>query len=234
MGNPRLSTAQGNTDTWITPPFVIEALGPFDLDPCTPKVQPFPTAKARFTEEDDGLLQEWWGRVWLNPPYSQRLMSQFMAKLAKHNKGTALVFAKTETEMFFEHVWRAATGLLFIKSRLHFYLPDGTMAPHNAGAPSVLVAYGADDADVLAATPIEGQFVPLRISRGFLIDLASQPSWREALDAFLGQCDGPVHLSEIYAAFSSHPKAGPHYKEKIRQTLKRGRFKCVGRGVWSK
>jgi len=31
-------------DEWLTPPDIIKALGPFDLDPCAPIVRPWPTA----------------------------------------------------------------------------------------------------------------------------------------------------------------------------------------------
>lgn len=30
--------------TWLTPPHIIEALGPFDLDPCCPPTMPWRTA----------------------------------------------------------------------------------------------------------------------------------------------------------------------------------------------
>jgi hypothetical protein len=53
----------------LTPRFVIDALGPFDLDPCPPKERPWDTARRHFTEADDGLSRPWKGRVWLNPPY---------------------------------------------------------------------------------------------------------------------------------------------------------------------
>lgn len=65
--------------------------------------------------------------------------------------------------MFFETVWRSATarGLLFLEGRLHFHRPDGTRANANAGAPSVLVAYGDDDAERLRSSGLAGRFLPL-------------------------------------------------------------------------
>jgi hypothetical protein len=96
-----------------------------------------------FTDE---WLTPWHGRVWLNPPYGP-MAAQFMAKLAQHGNGIALVFARTETDWFHEHVWNAASAAVFIRGRLHFYDVEGIRAKGNAGGPSVLVAYGDDNAE---------------------------------------------------------------------------------------
>jgi hypothetical protein len=74
----------------------------------------------------------------------------------------ALIFARTETEMFFEAVWRAASAVLFLKGRLFFCRPDGVPARANAGAPSCLVAYGPQDRGRLERMMEYGHFVPLR------------------------------------------------------------------------
>lgn len=74
-------SARSETDTWISPPAIIEALGgvdSFDLDPCAAEGQPWPTARHHFTVVDNGLLQRWFGRVWLNPPYSIKLATRFL------------------------------------------------------------------------------------------------------------------------------------------------------------
>lgn len=70
------------------------------------------------------------------------------------------MFARTETEWFYSQVWQRATALLFLKGRVKFLRQDGT-AGMNAAAPSVLIAYGADDADILSNCEIPGGFVRL-------------------------------------------------------------------------
>ena len=35
---------KGRSEVWITPPWILRALGPFDLDPCAADQQPWPTA----------------------------------------------------------------------------------------------------------------------------------------------------------------------------------------------
>jgi hypothetical protein len=149
---------------WLTPPHILDALGPFDLDPCAaPEPRPWPTAREHYTKADNGLTLRWQGRVWLNPPYGAVAMVPFMRRMADHNRGTALIFARTETALFREAVWDAATALLFLHGRLSFHRPDGERAGANAGAPSVLVAYGKDDAARLLGCGLPGAFVGLRL-----------------------------------------------------------------------
>jgi len=84
--------------------------------------------------------------------------------MASHGCGTALIFARTETAIFFETVWQRASALLFLRGRLCFYRSDGTLPRGDAGAPSVLVAYGDDDAGRLRRSKLNGHYVHLRES----------------------------------------------------------------------
>lgn len=153
---------RGETDTWLTPPDVVGAVGPFDLDPCCPAVMPWPTATRMVHHPaEDGLAIQWKGRVWLNPPYGPDA-EVWLKKLADHGDGVALLMARTETRWFFSQVWERADALLFFKGRLHFHRPDGKRAKANAGAGSVLVAYGRDNAVRLRLADLDGQFIALR------------------------------------------------------------------------
>ena len=154
---------EGKTANWLTPPWVIEGLGcwwSFDLDPCAAVDQPWPTAHQQWTSE--GLVRPLDGRVWMNPPYG-RETGQWLSRLACHGCGTALIFARTETKMFHEQVWGKATALFFFRGRLWFHRPDGSKGRSNAGAPSVLVAYGRSDAERLRKTGFSGVFVNLKV-----------------------------------------------------------------------
>jgi len=163
--HPYQSRPVAGTHVWLTPPEVIRALGPFDLDPCAaPEPRPWATAERMVSPPDDGLAIDWTGRVWLNPPYGQHTAA-WLAKLARHGNGTALVFARTDTRMFQHHVWPHASALLFIAGRPHFHYPDGSRAKGNSGGPLVLIAYGTRDADRLGASGIYGAFVDLEHQR---------------------------------------------------------------------
>jgi hypothetical protein len=147
-------------DEWLTPPHVLEALGEFDLDPSAPINRPWGTAKHHYTILDDGLKQEWAGRVWCNPPYGLEAI-KWLNRLAGHGNGIALIFARTETRMFFKEVWPKASGVLFLEGRLYFHHVDGTRASQNSGAPSVLIAYGQNNAECLKACLLPGKFIAL-------------------------------------------------------------------------
>ena len=149
------------TNVWLTPPWVLEKLGEFDTDPCSPIDRPWDTAKQHYTEEDDGLAQVWQGRVWLNPPYGLTI-GNWMQRMAEHDGGgIALVFVRTDTKWFFNYVWPYATAMLFMKKRVQFYKDDGSPSKDNASAPSVLVAYSKMDAEILKNSGIEGHYVNL-------------------------------------------------------------------------
>lgn len=153
------SGATATTHDWLTPPELLATLGEFDLDPYASEYQPWRTARQQFTIRDDGLTREWEGRVWCNPPYGPHA-AQWLERCAAHGNAVALVFARTETAVFQDHVWPKADAMLFLRGRLSFRLPGGGRAG-NSGAPSVLIAFGKANADILAACGLAGAFVRL-------------------------------------------------------------------------
>ena len=154
---------EGNTSTgkdeWLTPPYVIEALGSFDLDPCSPIKRPWPTAKEHYTILYNGISKNWSGRVWCNHPYGKEA-GQWLLKCADHKNAVALIFARTETKAFFKGVWEKADAVFFIKGRLKFYHVNGVQG-QSAGAPSVLIAYGHNNVEALSKISLEGKFIKL-------------------------------------------------------------------------
>jgi hypothetical protein len=138
---------EGQTNDWITPPWVIEALGGpevFDLDPCMSLTQPWATASKGFTVEQNGLAQQWWGNVWLNPPYGPHTY-EWVKRLSEHGKGIALIFARTETSLWQDHIFTTAHGFLFPRRRIQFARPNGTFPKSSSGAPSALIAWGSEN-----------------------------------------------------------------------------------------
>ncbi len=152
-----------SSDEWYTPQWIIERLGPFDLDLCSPEHRPFDTAAVHMTKEQDGLLMSWGNpenvRVWLNPPYSRPLVELFIRKMSEHNNGIALLVNRQDNVMWQEMIFPSASSMIFMRHRVKFIRPDGS-----AGQPffgSCLVAWGRYNDEVLRSCGIEGKYVVL-------------------------------------------------------------------------
>lgn len=111
---------------------------------------------------DNGLIKEWHGRVWCNPPYKREEVPRWMGRMQVHRVGTALIFARTETDAWHDSIFPHASALFFFKRRVRFCRPDGTPGAYQGGAPSVLVSYGIADALILASAGFSGHFVMLQ------------------------------------------------------------------------
>lgn len=159
--------ADSGEKTWLTPPHIVEALGPFDLDPCCPPNMPWRTAEQMVCRPDDGLAVDWTGkRVWCNPPYGREAVP-FLRKMAENaaEGGIALIFARTDTSAWQELIFPVAHGVLFLRGRLRFHKADGTQG-EMATAPSALVAYSARDFARLRESGLAGALVTLRTQGG--------------------------------------------------------------------
>ena len=222
-------------DEWLTPPSIIHKLGEFDLDPCSPINPPWSMAKSMLTVNDNGLLISWFGRVWLNPPYGKNI-SAWLNRMALHDNGIALVFARTETQWFHQYIWPFANGMLFLKNRITFFNVDGTPGKSNAGAPSVLISYGNNNKS-LEISGIPGKFINLMDKYFILVMDYSGKTWKLIVEEALNTQSGSSDLKNIYDMVirlaPNKIRNNKHFKAKIRQTLQL-HFKRVGVGVWSK
>jgi ParB family chromosome partitioning protein len=91
---------------WYTPECYIESarlvMGVIHLDPASSEIaNKTVNSNLFYTQEDDGLSKEWFGNIWMNPPYSQPLIFQFISKLVQSkgvNQAIVLVNNGTETQ----------------------------------------------------------------------------------------------------------------------------------------
>lgn len=100
-------------------------------------------------------------RIWMNPPYGNKT-GEWLKKLSEYGNGIALIFARTETKMFFDYIWPKADAIMFLKGRLKFYNVDGTIGNNTAGAPSCLIAYGNNNALALIYSDLIGKYIKLK------------------------------------------------------------------------
>lgn len=214
--------AKDRTDIWLTPPKIIKALGPFDLDPCSPVNRPWDTALNHITELDDGLLLPWSGRVWLNPPYSK--LEDWLNKMCLHGDGIGLTFARTETKAFQNWVFPFADSLFFFKGRLTFYDVNGKLAESGAGAASVLIAYGEYNSEKIHESGLIGYHIPINNPEIYIIEFnKTDKTWKVIVKEAMEELQGEATLNDIYEMVlrmsPGKVQRNRNYKAKIRQTL---------------
>lgn len=124
-------TINSHDDEWYTPEQYIESarrvMGSIDLDPASNDFAN-ETVKATtyFDEGMNGLEQEWFGNIWLNPPYSSALIQQFAEKLADSVFDQAVVLVNNATETaWFRTLIENADAVVFPTGRIKYRKRDG-------------------------------------------------------------------------------------------------------------
>ena len=124
----------GNNE-WYTPEMIIEAartvLGRIELDPASCEYANR-TVKAEkyYSIENDGLKQDWKGRVWMNPPYAAKLIPLFCEKLKEYLKNgdvsEAIILVNNATEtQWFNTLIATASAIIFPRGRVRYISADG-------------------------------------------------------------------------------------------------------------
>ncbi len=111
-----------------------------------------------FLPDHDGLMEQWFGRVWCNPPYGPNV-GKWARRMAEHRNGIMLVFARTDTTTWQRDIFPFADATLFLAGRVRFYLPSGEQG-RSGTAPSALLAYGQTNVDALRNAGIAGALYP--------------------------------------------------------------------------
>jgi len=136
--------AQGTgQNEWYTPDEYLQAardvMGAITLDPASSDLaQEKVQAESYFTADDDGLTKDWRGNVWLNPPYAQPLISQFVTKAVDEvcagriNQAIMLTHNYTDTR-WFQAAAFACSAICFTRGRISFLDPEGNKAAPTQG-----------------------------------------------------------------------------------------------------
>ena len=161
MDTRQQKNPEASTDERYTPRWIIDLLGPFDTDPCSPVVLPYEIAPISYNEEQNGLTHDWQGVVWMNPPYSRKPLRQFCEKMARHGNGLALLVNRQDNLLWQEVIFPSARSMLFMRHRVKFLRPDGTTGSPFFG--SCLVAWGDECDRRLRQSGIEGKYVVLNM-----------------------------------------------------------------------
>lgn len=138
---PAHRTQFSGDNEWYTPARYVElartVMGTIDVDPASNDyAQRTVKAATFYTVETNGLDKEWRGKVWMNPPYSRKLIGRFVDKAVEEYRcgrcSEAIVLTNNNTDT----KWAAtllenATAICFTRGRVKFESPT-------RGCPSTL------------------------------------------------------------------------------------------------
>ena len=114
------------SNEWDTPQDFYDKLNKefgFNLDPCS--THDNTKCKKHFTQEEDGLLQDWGGHiVFMNPPYGRNI-HKWVQKAYEESKKpdttvVCLIPARTDTSYWHDYIFGKAADIRFIRGRLKF------------------------------------------------------------------------------------------------------------------
>ena len=128
------------SDNWETPQYLFDVLNAkyhFDLDVCASKENA--KCPRYYSIKDNGLVQEWGGCCWMNPPYG-RTIGRWVQKAYESSLNGACVVcllpARTDTKWFHDYVLPYGK-VTFLRGRLKF-----GEAVNSAPFPSMIVVFG--------------------------------------------------------------------------------------------
>ena len=129
------------SDDYYTPPEVFQALAlTFDVDVCAPVngIAWIP-AKTHFTINENALTQDWHGRVWMNPPFSNT--APFADRFIEHKNGIALL--PTSRARWFGRLWNSEAAIVHPVTKPMFeFIREGKRV--NIYMPVVFAAFGSE------------------------------------------------------------------------------------------
>jgi hypothetical protein len=139
-----------NRDSWCTPRWLAEALGEFDLDPCSnPRSHIRASFRVSLEDGGDGLCPSVYedepggfrgndgllyytldtDRVFVNPPYSRNQVMKWVDNYA-HTDFTFLLRWDPSTQ-WFRKIWHASNYIWFANRRINFEPPPGVPSSSN-------------------------------------------------------------------------------------------------------
>ena len=132
------------SDGWYNINAARSVMGGIDLDPASCAAANEIVRAARFyTRRENGLLQPWYGRIWLNPPYgrakggSTSFQAEFIRKLLyewqEHTIQQAVLLCTADPdEKWFQPLW--AFPLCFAHPQIRFFRPNLPPEKHIMGS----------------------------------------------------------------------------------------------------
>lgn len=116
----------GATDEWYTPKYVFDALGcHFTLDVASPGASVTPWVPANDFIVSGSLETDWYGFVWMNPPFGKRNgLVPWLEKFVAHGYGICLVPDRTSAP-WWQQFAPQMEAVLFVSPKIKFIDASG-------------------------------------------------------------------------------------------------------------
>jgi phage N-6-adenine-methyltransferase len=133
-------------DEWYTPDYLIKSarnvMEKIDLDPASTEIaNKCVDAEFFMTKEKGCLDKKWFGNVWLNPPFSAPLISQFakavVEKRSEYNQAIILCAIPSDAD-YLHSMFDICDCVCIFKGRVNFFNPEGEKG---YGIPGVMALY---------------------------------------------------------------------------------------------
>ena len=145
----KTDTSRLHRDEWFTPRWLIDGIGDpiFDMDVAAPDASERALMSVRanryLTQQHDGLLVEWNGFVWCNPPYS--FIDAWSEKFTRYDgPGLWISYNRTETE-WCQRLMSWCGWALFLNRRVNFVDARPQVFDKASGLYVTNERYGSDD-----------------------------------------------------------------------------------------
>ena len=151
IANVLLGAALLKNDCLRTPKYITDALGKFDLDPCSGENTRIGKINLWDGRGENGMAEKWNGFVWCNPPFSQKEI--WAEKMIQHGNGILILPERGSAPWF---------GPLAEKSGCYFVMGkkinfEGGSSSNNLG--SILFAFGEIAVQRIKDSGLPGHFV---------------------------------------------------------------------------
>lgn len=145
MNNDLMFSSKSNC--WETPQWFFDKLNKvfaFETDVCA--LPENAKCGLYYTPDDNGLLQDWRGVCWLNPPYGRQISAwiEKAYKSAKENGATVVCLLPARVDTRWWHDYCSKGEVFFVKGRLKFGGCD-----NSAPFPSAVVVFRPSILDAL-------------------------------------------------------------------------------------
>lgn len=129
LAGTHTKTQSYDSDSWFTDPQFIAVVhrfyGTIDIDPASCKVaNSVVKATKYYTKKDNGLIKPWYGKVWVNPPFSTGNIDAFAKKtideLSNCDEILFLCQSKNDTR-WYQSLMQHTDLMLLVKGRPKFW-----------------------------------------------------------------------------------------------------------------